>query len=50
MLLFFIQIPLGIFLKNENKLDEMADIIDELHKYVPRVRTTQEVETSGPGE
>ena len=32
------QVPLGVFLKNENKLDEMADILDHLHKYVPRVR------------
>ena len=43
------QVPLGVFLKNENKLDEMADILDDLHKYVPKVRMTQEVEISGPG-
>ena len=27
--------PLGIILRNENKVDEMSRIMDELHKYVP---------------
>ena len=29
------QVPLGIIMKNENKLDEMVDILTSLHKYVP---------------
>ena len=29
------QIPLGVMLKNENKNDEMVEILDALHKYVP---------------
>ena len=27
--------PLGVILRNENKVDEMSRIMDELHKYVP---------------
>ena len=27
--------PLGLLLQNENKLDEMCNIMTELHKYVP---------------
>ena len=37
-------------MKNENKLDEMVDILDELHKYVPSLRTMQRFEYSGDGE
>ena len=37
MLLSVPQVPLGIFLKNENKLDEMVTILDDLHQYVPTV-------------
>ena len=29
-------------MKNENKTDEMVDILDDLHKYVPSERSTQE--------
>ena len=39
--------PLGVILKNENKLDEMTDILHELHKYVAVVRRT---ETFQPAE
>ena len=46
----FVQVPIGVFLKNENKLDDMSEILDELHKYVPMIRTTQVVEISGPRE
>uniref|UniRef100_A0A1X7VUI6 DUF6589 domain-containing protein n=1 Tax=Amphimedon queenslandica TaxID=400682 RepID=A0A1X7VUI6_AMPQE len=28
-------VPLGVILRNENKIDEMSKILDELHKYVP---------------
>ena len=33
----FIQVPIGVFLKNENKLDDMSEILDE---YVPMKRTS----------
>ena len=36
--------PLGVILKNENVLNEMVEILDELHKYVPTKQTTQEFE------
>ena len=29
------QVPLGIILKNENKIDEMVAIMSELHQYIP---------------
>ena len=28
-------------LKNENVLNEMIDIVDELHKYIPKTSSTQ---------
>ena len=34
-MLFITQVPLGIMMKNENKLDEMVAIMLELGKYVP---------------
>lgn len=37
-----LQVPLGVILKNENLLNEMVEILDELHKYVPMKQTTQE--------
>eukprot|EP00731_Ephydatia_muelleri_P006970 Em0003g1218a len=50
VLLANFQVPIGVFLKNENKFDDMSEILDELHKYVPMIRTTQVVKISGPGE
>ena len=43
------QVPLGIILKNENKLDEMVEILSELHQYVPTTEsmTTCIVSTEG---
>lgn len=29
--------PLGVFKRNENKLDQMCEIMDKLHEYVPAV-------------
>lgn len=29
------QVPLGVILKSETKTEEMVDICDELHAYVP---------------
>jgi len=34
-LLYFIQVPLGILMENENTKDGMANIVDQLHQYVP---------------
>ncbi|XP_019858884.1 PREDICTED: uncharacterized protein LOC109587103 isoform X2 [Amphimedon queenslandica] len=31
------KVPLGVILQNENKVDGMCAIMDELHKYVPKV-------------
>ena len=41
------QVPLGIILKNETKNDEMVDIMDKLHQYVPVVTTTEVVSVPG---
>lgn len=41
------QVPLGVQLRNENKLDEMVEIIDVLHKYVPFNRSSEAFETIG---
>uniref|UniRef100_A0A1X7VIZ7 Uncharacterized protein n=1 Tax=Amphimedon queenslandica TaxID=400682 RepID=A0A1X7VIZ7_AMPQE len=30
-----IKVPLGVLLKNENKVDKMCQIMDSVHKYVP---------------
>ena len=36
-----VQVPLGVLLLNENKIDHMCKILDELQKYVP-VKTVRE--------
>ena len=33
------QVPLGIILKNENKIDEMVAIMSELHQYIPTIQS-----------
>lgn len=38
----WLQIPLGVILKNENQVGEMAQIMESLHKYVPCEETTEE--------
>ena len=40
----FLQVPLGVLLKNENKLDDMVEIMDELHKYIPSIKTVQHLD------
>jgi len=40
-------VPLGVILKNENKLKEMAEILDDLGKYVPINRSTEIVDING---
>eukprot|EP00731_Ephydatia_muelleri_P003037 Em0001g3037a len=37
-------VPLGVILKDENKLDDMVQIMDELHKYVPSIRSVENFE------
>ena len=34
---------MSIIPKNENKGDEMVDILDTIHPYVPMVETTDEI-------
>ena len=36
----FLQVPLGIILKNENKNSEMVEIMTEMHRYCPRKEHT----------
>lgn len=36
VLIYFIQIPLGILPYNEVKTDEMIKILDNLHQYIPK--------------
>lgn len=43
----FVQVPLGVILKNEQKHDEMIEILDHLHQYVPTVTTTKNVDAPG---
>lgn len=38
-----LQVPLGIIMKNENKVDEMVDILSALHQYVPMKECTATV-------
>ena len=33
------QVPLGVLMKSEQCREEMVDILDYVHKYVPRFRT-----------
>ena len=44
-----VQVPLGVIDKNENRVDEMCDIMDQLHKLVP-CKTTQSNYTLPDGE
>ena len=41
------QIPLGILLKNENKYEDMIDILDHCHRYVPGKIYTHHVTVPG---
>ena len=46
----FVQVPLGVLLKNENKGDDMVDIVTLLHQYVPVIENTSRLEVPGIGE
>lgn len=39
--------PLGVILKNEQKLEDMVEIMDHLQEYVPMTTTTEETEIAG---
>lgn len=41
------QVPLGVLLKSEQKLEDMVDIMGDLQQYVPTVTTTTEYNLSG---
>ena len=41
------QVPLGVIFKNDNKLDEMVDIMDHLNQYVPTEVTHTTVQIPG---
>ena len=36
------QVPLGVILKNEQKLEDMVEILDNLQEYVPMTTITDE--------
>ena len=46
----FLQVSLGIHLRNENKIDEMAEIMEHLQQYVPSKRTTESFVMPGSEE
>ncbi len=39
----FPQVPLGVYLKNENRIDEMIDILKQLQGYIPCVKKSVEI-------
>ena len=43
------QVPLGIILKNEQKVEDMIAIMN-LHKYCPTLSTTENTEVAGVDE
>ena len=44
------QVPLGIILKNEQKVEDMIAIMLNLHKYYPTLSTTENTEVAGVDE
>lgn len=50
MYILNMQIPLGVYLHNENKLDEMVIIMEKLQSYVPSITTTKRVEVGSTGD
>ena len=39
-----------MILKNENVLNDMVDIVDELHKYIPKATSVQTFQVNGGSE
>ena len=48
--LLLVQVPLGVLLKNENKADDMVEIMSHLHQYVPATEHTKTVFVPSTGE
>ena len=48
--MLLVQVPLGVLLKNENKADDMVEIMSHLHQYVPAVEHTKTVFVPSTGE
>ena len=46
----YVQVPLGVLLKNENKGNDMVNIVTHLHQYVPVIENTSRIEVPGIGE
>lgn len=45
-----LQVPLGVILKNENRGDDMVEILSHMHRYVPVVQYTKSVRVPITGE
>lgn len=43
----YIQVPLGVQLKNENIIEEMVEIMSHIQEYVPTVSKMLELEVTG---
>ena len=39
--------PLGVLQRNENKLDQMCEIMDKLHEYVPAQQVVETFDVLG---
>ena len=46
----FTQVPLGILLKSESNYEDMVDIMESLHEYVPTHSTLSKVAVAGENE
>ena len=44
---YYIQVPLGIELKSEQKVEEMVAILDSLQKYVPKIPRREKIYVPG---
>ena len=48
--IYFMQVPLGVLPKNENKIEDMVCIMDHLHQYVPTLKKEHHVQVSTASE
>ena len=46
MVLIVVQVPLGVLLKNENKIVDMISIMKTLHRYVPTTHKQTKIKLS----
>lgn len=44
------KVPLGIFLKGEQSYDEMVEVLDHMHQYIPTVSTVGEVSVTADSQ